>query len=287
MAINVFLLITGYFMCRQEFKWKKVIGLYCLIKFYSLTIYLIFLLSGYEAFTLKECYKTVFNVSFEFGKGFVSSFIGLYFLVPFINKFISVLDENAFEKMLLILFVMFMGISTFLLNTSFEYIGWYVMVYLTGAYIRLYPPAILKNKKIMAIASAVLLLLSWCSVAFIFFVSLKVKRVLPYYWFVNDSNKILAFLPAVALFCLFKELRLGHSRIINAFASCTLSVLLIHASSDTMRRWLWQDVLKNTTAFEESWFAIHAVVSTLCVYFACVLIDLIRKQGLNFIKAKH
>ena len=114
MAINVFLLITGYFMCRQEFKWKKVIGLYCLIKFYSLTIYLIFLLSGYEAFTLKECYKTVFNVSFEFGKGFVSSFIGLYFLVPFINKFISVLDENAFEKMLLILFVMFMGISTFL-----------------------------------------------------------------------------------------------------------------------------------------------------------------------------
>ena len=241
-AINCFVLITGWFMCKQELKWKKLLNLYLEAKFYRIAIYLIFLFSGYELFTLKECYKTIFNISYEFGKGFTSSFIAFYALIPFVNLLIEKLDRKSHGKLVVTLIIIFSIIPTFLLNTAFEYVGWYITLYLIAAYIRLYPCKWFDDKKSTLIISILCLVLSWASVASIYFVSEKMHRVLPYYWFVIDSNKILALATSVAVFCLFKNISLGQNRFINIVSSATFGVLLIHASSDTMRKWLWQDV---------------------------------------------
>jgi len=277
-AINCFVLVTGYFMCRQEFKWQKLIHLYCEVKFYRIVIYLIFLILGYEDFSLKECYKALFGVAYEFGKGFTSSFIAFYALVPFINKFIGSIEHKLYKRLLITLVVIFSIIPTFLLNSTFEYISWYVTLYLIAAYIRLYPCKIFDDKRISGIFALVFLLLSWVSVAFIYFVSVKVKRILPYYYFVADSNKILALLTSVFAFCFFKNISLGKNKFINTISSTTFGILLIHASSDTMRKWLWQDVCNNVWHFEnDKYFMLHALTCTICVFVVCVAIDLIRQ----------
>ena len=85
-AINAFVLITGFFMCKKEFHWTKVVNLFCLMVFYRWFIYALFIFSGYEAFSVSELAKTILFIPRDFGHGFASSFLGLYLLVPFLNK---------------------------------------------------------------------------------------------------------------------------------------------------------------------------------------------------------
>ena len=250
---------------------------FLLWKSYRWLIYGIFLASGYESFNLKEFIKTVLVLPYDFGWGFSSSFVGLYVLVPFINKLLSTLEKKELEKLICVLLVFFTGFSTFLFNTSFEYIGWYVTVYLIGSYLRLYEMNWMCSRRITGLLCACSLAFSWLSVICIRFLAEKMNRNLPYYYFVADSNKVLAIATAISLFLLFKNINIGSNRLINKFSASTFGVLMIHASSDTMRRWLWQDVCKNTFAFATNSFIFHAVFCTLAVYIVCVSIDMVRK----------
>ena len=63
---------------------------------------------------------------------------------------------------------------------------------------------------------------------------------------------------------------------INCIAATTFGVLLIHADSETMRQWLWKDVLNNTAYYYSPWLVIHLIVSVIGVFFVCSVIDMIR-----------
>lgn len=190
---------------------------------------------------------------------------------------LSTLEKKELEKLICVLLVLFTGFSTFLFNTSFEYIGWYVTVYLIGSYLRLYEMKWMSSRRITGLLCACSLVFSWLSVICIRFVAEKMNRNLPYYYFVVDSNKVLAIATAISLFLLFKNINIGSNKLINKFSASTFGVLMIHASSDTMRRWLWQDVCKNTFAFATNSFIFHSVFCTLAVYIVCVSIDMVRK----------
>ena len=38
-AVNIYVLISGYFLCKSEFKWKKVLKIYIEVLFYSVIIF--------------------------------------------------------------------------------------------------------------------------------------------------------------------------------------------------------------------------------------------------------
>lgn len=133
------------------------------------------------------------------------------------------------------------------------------------------------------------LLLSWLSVLFISFVSNKFGRVLPYFYFVADSNKILALFTAIFMFLFAKSINIGSNKFVNLLSASTFGALMIHANSDTMRKWLWQDVCKNVekfTTYSFLQFMCHAIISTLVVYLVCVFIDIIRKKIVNILLKK-
>ena len=121
------------------------------------------------------------------------------------------------------------------------------------------------------------LILSWGSVAVLATLSRMFgKNIGISYFFVSDSNKILALATGVSAFLFFKNINIGYSRIINTIAASTFGVLLIHANSNTMRRWLWQDTFNNVGAYESGNVVIHAVVSVLLIYTVCTVIDICR-----------
>lgn len=108
-------------MCRTqcEIKWKKLLSLYIEIKLYRILIYLIFLCSGYEQFSFKELYKTTFGVVYGFGKGFTSSFLAFYALIPFINRLLETLDKKNSWYSNCIIVVNLFNISYFLFELEF------------------------------------------------------------------------------------------------------------------------------------------------------------------------
>lgn len=62
-GINCFILITGYFMCKQEPSWEKFFKLVFQIEFYSIGIYLIFSVTNIEAFSIVGLAKAILVIS--------------------------------------------------------------------------------------------------------------------------------------------------------------------------------------------------------------------------------
>ena len=277
-GINCFILITGYFMCKKSFSWKKLFKLVFEIQFYTTVIYTIFLLAG-RPFSLGELKNMVLCVPLGVGHNFVGSFIALYLLIPFVNKLIHAMNKKEYQWLLMVLVGLYSIIGTFVPFGFYEYIGWYITVYLIGAYIQLYGISLIHNRRRELVFMLSNLLLVCLSIIVVFFL-VRMKggdlNTWSLYYFVSDSNKILALLPSVSMFLFFKDMKLPHYAWLNKIATATFGVLLIHANSDAMRQWLWGDVLKNVSYFTSSYLWLHALLSVIMVYVVCVIIDLLR-----------
>ena len=272
-GINCFLLITGYFMCKQNFSWQKLLKLYLEIKFYKFVIYAIFLATGYQSFSLGSLFKTVFNVAYGMNAGFGTAFIALYIFIPFLNILIKHMSKKQHLAVIGVLVLIFTVTGTFFLSESaFEYFGWYINMYLIGSFLRLYPIKLLNNRRILITAFVLCNIIVWASI--LAFVWLPIGK----YYFVADSNKIMALVTSVIMFCLFKNIDIGSNRIINTIASSVFGVLLIHANSDAMRKFLWQDVVRCTDYYNVSLgrLVLHSVFCVVAIFVICVVIDQIR-----------
>lgn len=101
------------------------------------------------------------------------------------------------------------------------------------------------------------------------------------YRYVADSNVLFAVTTAVSSFMFFKGLKMRHHKWINAIASTTFGVLLIHANSDIMRQWLWRDLLHNADRYYSNGALIYAVIAILLVFAICSLIDYLRIHAIE------
>lgn len=275
-AINCFIMITGYFMCNRKITAKKFLKLFLEIEFYNIVIWVLFIITGYKKFSMVEMVKAVLPV-YSIGSEFVPSYLVFFLFIPFLNLLVNGMDERRHIQLIGLFVIVFTVLPSFLkADVKVGYVGWFMVVYIIAAYLRLYPQKWFDNNRVWGTATVFLLILSWMSVAVCTLLSSYIGKKVYYYFFVADSNKVLALLSAVTTFMFFKNLRLGYKRWINKIAASTLGVLMIHANSDTMRQWLWRDVLGNVEAYNSEWFVLHAVLSVLGVYIICVLIDLAR-----------
>ena len=68
------------------------------------------------------------------------------------------------------------------------------------------------------------------------------------------------------------------NRVINAIAATVFGVFCIHASSDAMRRWLWQDMLKNVEYFYKPIGYLHIIGAVVGIFAVCAVIDILRAR---------
>lgn len=279
-GINCFVLITGYFMCQSNITWKKFFKLFLQVEFYKILFYLIFLLTGYAEFSIKILIKTLLPI-YSIGSGFTNSYLVFYLFIPFINVLIKNMTEKTHQKLIMLCLIVFTILPTFCFaNVKLSYVSWFIVLYIIAAYIRLYPKKVFNNRKVWGVSFGISLLLSWCSVIAGIYVGRWIGKDISYY-FVADSNKVLALVTAFCAFLFFKNLNMGYNRYINTIAASSFGVLLIHANSDTMRKWLWQDVCQNTNFYSSKLLILHAIGTVLVIYIVCTCIDILRIRYLE------
>ena len=278
-GINCFVLITGYFMCKSRFTWEKLLKLYLQIFIYGFIIYLLFCITGHEKFSVIKLLWTIWPVK-SISSGFISCFILFYLFIPFLNIFLQSLDKKKHAYLLILAILAFSVLPTVpLIRMSFNYVGWFIVLYFVGAYIRTYglTPRISHR------------MWGWLSIFFVLIGSFTVVGMTalykanyisihyPYY-FISDSNKMLSLMIGVSSFMYFKDIKIPHSRLINVLGGATFGVLLIHANSDTMRRWLWQEVVDCTGNYvDDVFFTLgYAILTVLLIFIVCAGIDWFR-----------
>ena len=283
-AINCYIFITGYFMCKKDITAKKFTRLFSEVLFYNIIIYSIFVVSGYEDFSIKACIKNILPIT-AIDSGFTSAFLVFYLFIPFLNIFIKALSEKQHLMFLVLLLSVYTIWPSLKFNVAFNYVTWFCVLYFMAAYYRLYEKPRLNKKYLYKYFAVITLLLSWSAVGILSYIaSLIGKDVVSWgYFFIADSNKILAVLTAVAAFMYFKNLDIGYNKWINKIAASTFGVLLIHANSDTMRQWLWKDTLNNVDWFNSPYEFLHMFSSVIAIYIICTLIDMLR---IKFVERK-
>lgn len=269
--IDGFLLISGYFMVKHSTSLKKIVRLYLQIKFYVFVIYFIMVIIGYETFSAGSLFKTVFSMILGVNVGFTATFFLLYILMPFINKFIASITRQQYRILLFILLFFYTIVPTFfIVNDTFDEIGWYITMYLIGGYIRLY----LGDIELPLVKSFCLVILNMILIIGSI-LCLDKLAYNPYHMVIN-ANKLFAVTFAVSLFMVFKNLNIRDNKWINKLSSATFGVLLIHANSDAMREFLWGGIMKVTNFYDSEYLIIYAVSSVLIIYIVCSLIELFR-----------
>ncbi len=137
-GINCFLLITGYFMCKSQITAKKFFKLFFEVIFYKILIWLIFILTGYEAFSLKGLLGTLWPIR-SIASNFTGCYLIFFLFIPFINKLIHSLTELqhiALLALCLFAYTVIGSIPGF--AVTMNYVSWFMVLYLIGAYIRMY-----------------------------------------------------------------------------------------------------------------------------------------------------
>ena len=162
-------------------------------------------------------------------------------------------------------------------DVSFNYITWFGIIFFIASYIRLYPNPFFERKTmwgLLTIASFFLAIASILGIRLLFGSKMGLG-----YNLVSDSNKIFAVAIAVCSFLWFKNLDIKHCKIVNAFGAGTFGVLLIHANSDAMRTWLWNDVVDVAGYYYAlpTWkLALYSVGVVLTIFLISNLIDQLR-----------
>ncbi len=275
-GIYCFVLITGYFMCKKQITLRKFLKLLLEVEFYNIVIGAAFLITGYESFTPKALEQMLVPIR-GVASGFTSCFLIFYLLIPFLNVLVNHLDKRMHQRLLMVCLATYTVMGTVpKFHVTFNYVTWFCILYLISSYIRIHgicPRLRHSHWGWITLASVVIAMASCVGM-------IELREVLHIwldpYWFVSDSNKLLAVLTSISSFMYFKDLRIKQSKLINTISASTFGVLCIHANSDTMRQWLWKDVVDCMGQYGCEHVYWLPVVSVVAIFAACVVLDYIR-----------
>lgn len=271
-GVNIFMLISGYFLVNSSFKIKKCLKLIFQVFFYSVLAIFIRKIIYKDVIgtnIISNCFPVLNNVYW-----FFSTYIGVYILSPFINKFIKTIDKKKIEILIIILFFMLSVIPTFGLAKHFVgNLQLFILVYLIGAYFRLYGNSFINLKQVKFGMVSVIVLL----IVFIMLARVSNSRLILFANFAKEMNYILIFVLSIFIFLYFKELKIKQSKIINFLAKGSFAVYLIH-DNPNLRNLIWKDILKTHNFYYSNLeiLILHMIFSAFIIYSIGCVIEFIR-----------
>lgn len=270
-GINCFVMITGYFMCKSKITLQKFLKLLFEVLFYNIIIYIIFVAIGYEEISLNKVLSII--PGRVLSTNFTSCFLTFYLFIPFLN----ILIKNLNNKQHLLLICLCLFIYTFhttipYTHVAMNYVSWFCVIYLIASYFRIYFTQYNKSTSFWGKSSIACLTLSILSII----AELWLHPTNVPYRYISDCNELLPTITAISSFMYFKDIKIPQSKWINIVGGSTFGVLLIHANSNTMRQWLWKDILNNIEHYNDKLFWLYPIISVISIFLICILIDRIR-----------
>ena len=275
-AVNVFVLISGYFMSsKTKVNTVRAVELVVqVIAFNAGTLLLRIITSG-EPVSWKACLVNLLPVNY-----YVTLYVVVYLLAPFINALLNHLSNAAFKKLVLLIFVLFSVWPTLLESGSIlvggDFGGMntigiggsqsgytainFILMYVIGAY--------LKRLELSKKASSFLWKLVVCWV--VQFVCSYVATIKGY-----GTSTVWAYcnpfviMTAVYTFMLFNSMKGIKSIWINKLAKASFTVYLLHMLF-VSKIGIASFVNRNPFVY-----VLHVVVSCVLIYAVCYLVYVI------------
>lgn len=267
-SVNIYIIISGYFLVESNFKISKLIYIIVQVFTYSFGFYLLGLGLGLVRFNVLDLVKSLLPL-LTYQYWFASVYVGLYIIFPFLNKGIKAMDEKQHRILCIILFVMFdFYLPSKALGVNGYSIMWMMSLYIFAAYLRLYyKPTGRVTSKLMLLYCIPTILLP-CTRFLIDFVGKLINRDLSgYSKFFYKNNSIFVCASSIALFVIFLNIKIKSiviQKIIRLIAPLTFGVYLVH-NNPTIRDALWSFIRPYRFMYETGFFLVGCAI--VCVIF--------------------
>lgn len=299
-SINLYILISGYFLAESKFSSWKILRMELQVLFYALGITLIFWIAGLAPEReLKVLVMSATPIASDF-YWFATMYVGMYLMSPLLNIFARALTKRQYQCTLVLLFVLFsVWTNVFYWTSGMNIAGgvavmWFLVVYLAGAYLRLhYTPDEKPGKWLRAgIIFSLLIPLSRVIILLLIKTPLgnfpMLEDLLWGYSLFYQYNSIIVCIAAGALFIAFLNMpKLGSGKaapLIRKMASGVFGIYLIH---DHL---YFRDIVIDKLACYNwlyHWYLVPCILLTAVIIFLLGIgIDLIRSYIFDVIEKK-
>lgn len=288
-AVNVYVLISGYFLLEAKWKISRLVKLWFQTMFYSIGVPLVCLFLGageVRQWGRYDWINVLFPVQMEH-YWFVTAYVILYLLVPLLGEGVKHLTQKQHKLVIAGLLLVFsvpktilpIGIPTDRYGYDF---GWFVTLFMIAAYLRLYPVPMLRKKS----TSLMIYLGAVCGIWGISVVCAVLSRKdLPFAYMMDMAycyNHLLVLIASVAFFSLFKEISISEgkiSKVICKVSKYTLGVYLLHENIAVRDKWqFWAGV---EGVREGMGIFPHMLITIAAVFIAGVMVDYVRECIFN------
>lgn len=287
-CVNIYVMLSGYFMVNSKFRMQKLVTLWMEAAFYAFVLKLVFILTGAETFSpvsLVSCFFPILTGRYWF----LTIYVGMYLLSPFINILIHAMNKRQCGLLNVALFlIMSVWVSIHPaiagMNSGGGWgLAWFVVLYLAAAWLRLYYSPNYKPVKWFAVFLAIPFMMAAMYIVFAGEVGISVPYVLftiVKHWFRYDSVPV--YLMTMGLFIGFLNVRISGEKCSSAIvriAPLTLGVYLIHAHAN-VSPWSWE-VLNLPPKMGTALFPVVQIASVIGIFAVCTLIDMLRSATIG------
>jgi len=293
-AVNVFIMISGYYLINSNIKLGRLIELIAEMVFYSLGAFLICSLLGVDIHEEINTYfllHTVFPVHMNLF-WFLTAYVFVYIMLPVISAGIKAVSKKQLKAIINLLLIFECGFkSCFPFRFEEDEFGynllWFLTVFLIGAYFRLYGARMLnKTHKglIVYFVSSMFILIENVAIDSVFSRTGHLKEILKVS---TEYNHVFVLLAAIGLFTAFvysKPINEKAGKVICALSPMSLGIYLVHENLSLRYNWQkWAgiyDSLQSPTMI----FVGRILLATAVIFAAGLLIDYVRIQIFKLFK---
>lgn len=283
-AVNVFVLISGWFGIR--FSFKSFMNIVYQAAFYSMLAIVFCLIYDKDLITAKSLYTEIFGGD---GYWFISAYLLLMLLSPVLNKYVETAPRET-QKTVIISFLFFQSLCLLdVFDNAHFHNGYscisFIGLYLIARYVRLFNPSFARNSmsrdlKIYLTACGAMggaILLSY--ILSVNSISSTIRGIMLSY-----SNPI-CICAALYLLMAFTKIKMGVNNTINWLAKSSFSIYLIHTNILLLP--LYTNYMHNLYLRFNGILCIFVVlISLFIISLGSIIIDKIRIFSWNIL-SKH
>lgn len=281
-GLHAFVMISGYFLVKSSFKWMRIFKVWKTTWIWSVLLLILAIIFGLRQISGGDVLSALLPVLGGAEYWFVPTYIIIILVSPVINKLLLEKRREFLLKLLIGIVVLFYGLNFlgdicgFRIDLILEHrLLSYMLSFAVGGYLRLYPPKLKMQTRVMLLIGSILLLAIWRAVRI--YCMGKTGAEL---WVAHDQD-VMIFVVAMALFIVFMGWNLKYNKLINYMGGATFAVYLI-TENPFIRPLLWQNI-DIYTVFNTKMLYVYPVVMGGMVTVCCIAIELVRAKIGSFI----
>lgn len=273
-CVNLYVLISGYFLTYAEFKISRIVRTWILVCFYSFVITLSFYIFSQESIGIIPIVKSFFPLSTDH-YWFVTQYLGMLLLSPFLGILSRCINRQQYVLLLIVYgFICLSLFHDFPLGKRYHVahgnsVLFFCYLFFVSGYIR----------RFVSIESSKNIVASIIIVFMVFLIWTLCEGRYHLFWF--DYNSM-PFVFSVLIFVLFTKIKLQSfrfARILAKIAPYTFAVYLIHDHL-LVRDLLWTN-LHLQVFCNKAYFSIILIGVCGSVFTVGICLDWVRKALFN------